>query len=356
MAQQPPDETNTLTNTTLTTTSDTYLSTHLIVPYFINAQGEIKRPEHLIAWWSRIFSFYVPDDKDHIPLRSLCRLFRDALKMPLWTTFPHPKYPTLKLLLARLNTIYAVTAMVKDTKKISNYNQQDNDKLVKIIYLDKGLIEVEDEEDVLLITYPLTLIGAGRNQTIISGGYGFHIQAKKERNKKVQFLNMTICHTCSAGILADGAQEPRSIGFMRHIPHPTNGLSFLCENVTITKCGSGISAIFTAGRLINCIVTQCGENGIRCREHSIIEVEGSLTKVDGNCRAGNRWDYGLLTGRSAVYTDYPLSIIRLLEPLTKESVSTNNGGGGNYGGVKDRDANEDGIHEEAGLIETVLCF
>ena len=86
-----------------------YLSTHLIVPYFINAQGEIKRPEHLIAWWSRIFSFlYVPDDKDHIPLRSLCRLFRDALKPPpLWTSFPHPNYPTLNDLMNKLNEMYA---------------------------------------------------------------------------------------------------------------------------------------------------------------------------------------------------------------------------------------------------------
>jgi hypothetical protein len=81
-----------------------YISTHLIVPYFINAQGEIKRPEHLIAWWSRIFSFVVPDGKDRIELRSLCRLFRDALKPPpRWTTFPHPNYPTLNSFMDRLN-------------------------------------------------------------------------------------------------------------------------------------------------------------------------------------------------------------------------------------------------------------
>ena len=86
-----------------------YLSTHLIVPYFINALGEIKRPEHLIAWWSRIFSFLcVPDEKDHIPLRSLCRLFRDALKpLPLWTSFPHPNFPSLNGLMDALNEMYA---------------------------------------------------------------------------------------------------------------------------------------------------------------------------------------------------------------------------------------------------------
>jgi len=106
--KQPPPSPSTETTTTLTTTSDMYLSTHSIVPYVINAQGEIKRPEHLIAWWSRIFSFLcVPDDKDRIELRSLCRLFRDALKpLPLWTRFPHPNFLSLNGLMDALNSAY----------------------------------------------------------------------------------------------------------------------------------------------------------------------------------------------------------------------------------------------------------
>ena len=105
--KQPPPSPSTETTTTLTTTSDMYLSTHLIVPYFITAGGEIKRPEHLIAWWSRIFSFYVPDDKDRIELRFLCRLYRDSLKPPpLYTIFPTPNYPTLNGLMDTLNNMY----------------------------------------------------------------------------------------------------------------------------------------------------------------------------------------------------------------------------------------------------------
>ena len=115
MAHQPQDETkqpspppSTETNAPLATTSNMHLSTHLIVPYFINAQGEIKRPEHLIAWWSRIiFSFYVPDDKDRIELRFLCRLFRDALKPPpLYAIFPHRNYSALNSLMDKLNRVY----------------------------------------------------------------------------------------------------------------------------------------------------------------------------------------------------------------------------------------------------------
>ena len=118
MSNQPQDETKqppplpSSETTTTVTTSNMYLSIHLIVPYFINAQGEIKRPEHLIAWWSRIFSFLflcVPDDNiERIELRSLCRLFRDALKpLPLWTSFPHPNFPTLNGLMNKLNEMYA---------------------------------------------------------------------------------------------------------------------------------------------------------------------------------------------------------------------------------------------------------
>jgi len=104
----PPPSTEITTSLAIATTSDAYLSTHLIVPYFITPNGEIKRPEHLIAWWTRIFSFYVPDDKDHIQLRFLCRLFRDALKPPpfLWTSFPHLNYPILNGLMDALNSAY----------------------------------------------------------------------------------------------------------------------------------------------------------------------------------------------------------------------------------------------------------
>jgi hypothetical protein len=56
----------------------------------------------------------------------------------------------------------------------------------------------------------------------------------------------------------------------------------------------------------------------------LIELEGDQTKVDGNVTGGGGW-YGLETEDTS-------SIIHLRLPLTKESVSTNNGGHGNHGG------------------------
>ena len=83
------------------------------------------------------------------------------------------------------------------------------------------------------------------------------------------------------------------------------------------------------------MITQCGYSGILSSKNALIEVEGDQTKVDGNVTDGDGYWYGLKTLATS-------SIIHLLFPLTKESVSTNNHNGQNYGGN--------------GTIETVNSF
>jgi hypothetical protein len=58
--------------------------------------------------------------------------------------------------------------------------------------------------------------------------------------------------------------------------------------------------------------------------NAVIELEGSQTKVHGTVTSEDGDEYGLKTWDTS-------SIIHLLSPLTKEGVSTNNIGGGNYG-------------------------
>ena len=110
--------------------------------------------------------------------------------------------------------------------------------------------------------------------------------------------------------------------------YANNGLSFLCKDMTFTQCGgSGVGAMNTKpgkGRLINSVITQCGESGIFCGMNALIELEGDQTKVDGNGTCGYGVHYGLLTFSTSTR-------IHLLFPLTKESVSTNNHNGQNYG-------------------------
>jgi hypothetical protein len=319
MAHQPQDETkqpppppSTETNTALATTSNMYLSTHLIVPYFITVGGEIKRPEHLIAWWSRIFSFYVPDVKDRRKLRFLCRLFRDALKPPpLYTTFPHPNFPTLNELMDTLNSAY-----IKDPAKAP-----------KIVFVMKGTFHIpvtknEDGKDHNYVTigYPIMIIGAGQDKTIIHGG--FQIQGTQEDKKRVHMQGMTMMRSIFCAL------------------HATDGLSFLCTRMTFTQCREGgVYASKTKGRLINCVITQCERWGIYCYVDVLIELEGSQTKVEGNVTGENPYSYGLETYNRT-------SKIHLLFPLTKESVSTNNQDERNYGGG----------YSSHGTIKTVDSF
>ena len=106
--------------------------------------------------------------------------------------------------------------------------------------------------------------------------------------------------------------------------------------IFIFQVRGGRDAQNTKGRLINCVITQCGLSGIASGKNALIELEGDQTKVGGNVTSG--YDcYGLHTSATS-------SIIHLLFPLTKESVSTNNNGGGNYGS------------HNGGTIETVKSF
>jgi hypothetical protein len=188
--------------------------------------------------------------------------------------------------------------------------EEDPSRAPTIFFINQGVHtcvneDEEDDDNDLIVSYPIQIIGAGRDKTFIQGG-GFDIRGTKEVGKTVVLKDMTISETSGHGVYGN------------------NGLSWLCDSLTITQCGGdGVYAQNTKGRLINCVITQCRLNGIFCFNNALIELEGDQTKVDGNGTDGDSYDYGMET----LYTS---SIIHLLFPLTKESVSTNNGGGGNY--------------------------
>ena len=169
----------------------------------------------------------------------------------------------------------------------------------------------------------MKVVGAGRDKTCILGG-GFRILGDTEEGKKVIVQGLTMKGSRMYGLSG------------------ISGLSFVCDSVTFTQCGwNGIIAKNTKGRLINCVITQCRESGIVCWDNALVELEGEQTKVDGNGTSGGSCWYGLKTYDNS-------SIIHLLFPLTKESVSTNNYNGQNYGTCP----YVDGV----GVIETVDPF
>ena len=280
-----------------------YLSDQLIVECH---PGDGQEPLHLIKWWKRIFALVGPTHSERVHLRLLCNMFNASLppglgtgeyKGCVYTEYPHPNHPSLESLIARCNELH----------------REDPTRAPTILFIQEGVHEAEGHY--LRITYPMKIIGAGQEKTIIQGG-GFKIQGTKEEKKRVDMQGMTMKGSSECGLLND------------------NGLSFLCKDMTFTQCGhSGVCAVNTKGRLINCVITQCGDSGIFCGSNALIELEGSQTKVDGNGTDG--YTYGLQTFSTS-------STIHLLFPLTKVSVSTNNRGGRNY--------------SSDGTIETVNSF
>ena len=59
-----------------------------------------------IGWFRLIFSYLGPTHKEIRCLRNFCTLFSKALKpLPCWTSFPHPKYSSLRGLVDRFNDL-----------------------------------------------------------------------------------------------------------------------------------------------------------------------------------------------------------------------------------------------------------
>ena len=281
-----------------------YLSSRLIVECH---PGDGQEPLHLIRWWKYIFSLVGPTHTERIHFRLLCNMFNAALppalgvkeyKGQVYTMFPHPNHPSLDSLMTRCDELH----------------REDPTKAPTIIFIQEGNFEVN--ESYLRINYAMKIIGAGRDKTIIHG-VGFRITGTKEEGKEVVVQGMTMKGLSQCGLWA------------------INGLSFLCTRMTFTQCGwNGVVAENTKGRLINCVITQCINSGIVSWRNALIELEGSQTKVDGN--GTSRYaGYGLNSYSTS-------SIIHLLFPLTKESVSTNNYNGKNY--------------NSRGTIETVESF
>ena len=100
------------------------------------------------------------------------------------------------------------------------------------------------------------------------------------------------------------------------------------EDVLVEQCGGhGVCAYGTGvvGRCTNVEVRQCGWSGVVAYNGASITLIGAKTTVHHNCTKGDSGDYGL-----AVYGSSS-STIQLVSPLTKEHVSLDNGGGGNWG-------------------------
>jgi hypothetical protein len=286
-------------------------------------------PYEQIAWWKDIFSYIQPNDYERLHLRRLCNMFKASLKAPpkgMFTVYPHVNHTSIDSLLNRLNALHSLVPHLAATIVFIQEGEHQVEGYQREPYEDE---DEDDEEELhkpyLIIKYAMKIIGAGRDKTILLGG-GFEFKGTKEEGKEVNMQDMTTKGSSGSGL------------------YNNNGLSFLCSRMTFTQCGAGVVAQNTKGRLINCAITQCKYGGIGCNGNALIELEGSQTKVDGN-GTGRASSYGLFTYNRS-------SKIHLLFPLTKESVSTNNHDGQNYGRYNGGSPD----HSPGSTIQTVDSF
>ena len=111
--------------------------------------------------------------------------------------------------------------------------------------------------------------------------------------------------------------------------------SFTMEDVLVEQCGYGVfaSGHGVVGRCTNVEVRQCRWSGVDARNGVSITFIGAKTTVHHNSTKGHSFEYGLkVIG--------PSSTIQLVSPLTKEQVSIDNGGGGNWGARSGADTNQ----------------
>jgi len=112
--------------------------------------------------------------------------------------------------------------------------------------------------------------------------------------------------------------------------------SFTMEDVLVDQCGYyGVVARGTGvvGRCTNVEVRQCGRSGVLADSGASITLIGAKTTVHHNCTTGYSGHYGLTVS-------YSSATIQLVSPLTKEQVSLDNGGGGNWGAYNGADIHQ----------------
>jgi len=247
--------------------------------------------------WLQVYSYLQPSHCTRIELKCLCRLFNDVEKIitfnpncsPLkpiprgsYTSFPHPKYATLRMLIYRLQ--------VSETRWII---------LPSMLFIANGVYDEGGE--ILTINIPISIIGESCEHCIVMGG----LQMGGKTEDDINVSDLTLRESKGTGVCGD------------------DDASFHLDNVSVEN--SGGSGVFVNGTkrstMKNCNVSHSKGSGLLVRG-GLMTIDGNGTTIHHNCTYGG---YGLRTYDSS-------SSIHLVSPLTIETISKNNGGGGNHGG------------------------
>jgi len=148
------------------TNAGPYLS-YLVQP---NLHGERQRLPSLKVLWMNIFSYSGPTEKETASLRRSCKLFSKALKPPCWTSFPHPKYSSLRALFGRFNAL----------------SESGSTNIPKLVLIDDGVHVIRGNSVVINIS--ISIVGESREHCVVIGGLS--MGGKKEDDVNVSNLTL----------------------------------------------------------------------------------------------------------------------------------------------------------------------
>jgi parallel beta-helix repeat protein len=168
----------------------------------------------------------------------------------------------------------------------------------------KGVHDEEGEN--VTIDFALKVVGQNKDDVKIRAG----LMIKGKEEEDVFFTDCTVTGAKNTGVFGN------------------KGAAMHLKNVCVENCGK--SGVFVKSTKRN-TMTDCNVNnnkwsGVYVQYGGRMVIDGSATTIHHNVTGGDSRNYGL----HAYFTD---SNIHLKSPLTKESISTNNGGGCNYGGI-----------------------
>jgi len=176
-----------------------------------------------------------------------------------------------------------------------------NENLLKIM-VSNGVHDAGGK--IVRIKYPVSIVGESRDGCIVMGC----LQMNGEEEDDVNISNLTLRD--SEGFGVDGSYK---------------GASIHLDNVSVENSGqSGVRVNGTKRcTMKNCNVSHSKWSGLVVGGGGLMTISGNATTIHQNGTPG--FGYGLCAFSSS-------SSIHLASSLTKETISKNNGGGGNYGG------------------------
>jgi hypothetical protein len=181
----------------------------------------------------------------------------------------------------------------------------ENDSRITTIVLGKGEHHIDGFH--VEIISAMSIVGrpeVHKEMIVVLGG----IEFKKGIQGNCHLQHMTLCQAKGSGV--------------------EGWSSFTMEDVLVEQCryhGVLANAAGGVGRCTNVEVRQCGWSGVIAINGGSITLIGAKTTVHHNCTKGDGDEYGLQVSLSSAST------IQLVSPLTKELVSVDNGGGGDWG-------------------------